>query len=133
MSKVCNSWAELEMALQQAMYDAIDEATQNSYEDLKENVEHFYDGDKGIKPATYKRTGQFMNSPQLDNITHAGNTATSQISINDEVPYNPSGRDTHTIYEYAEDGGLRGYGGFWQRSMEDTRRNIADSFSKRFK
>ena len=44
MSKVCNSWAELEMALQQAMYDAIDEATQNSYEDLKENVdlEWFY-------------------------------------------------------------------------------------------
>lgn len=133
MAKVCNSWAELERVFQQEMYNAIDEATQNSYDDLKENVEHFYDGDKGVSPAIYQRTGQLMDSPQLDTITHAGNTAVSQISINTGTQYYPAGRDTRTIYEYAEDGGLRGYGGFWQRSMEDTRKNIANSFSKRFK
>ena len=129
MSKVCNSWAELEMALQQAMYDAIDEATQNSYEDLKENVEHFYDSPEG----KYHRTGQLKDSTQLDTITHAGNTAVSQISINTGTQYDPAGRDTHTIYEYAEDGGLIGNGGFWEKTEQDVEKNVADSFGKRFK
>lgn len=129
MSKVCNSWAELEMTLQQAMYDAIDEATQNSFKDLKENVEHFYDAPEG----KYHRTGQLKDSPQLDAITHAGNTAVSQISINTGTQYDPAGRDTHTIYEYAEDGGLIGNGGFWGKTEEDVKQNVANSFGKRFK
>lgn len=122
------SWNALKSALQKEMYDALDEATENSFEDLKENVAHFYDAPEG----TYKRTGQLMASPQLDGINHNGDSAISQVSINTGTQYDPAGRDTETIYGYAEDGGLLGYGGFWEKTNHEIRRNITDSFGKRF-
>lgn len=122
------SWNALKSALQKEMYAALDEATENSFGDLKENVAHFYDAPEG----TYKRTGQLMASPQLDGINHNGDSAVSQISINTGTQYDPAGRDTETIYGYAEDGGLLGYGGFWEKTNHEIRRNITDSFSKRF-
>lgn len=122
------SWNALKSALQKEMYAALDEATENSFENLKENVSHFYDAPEG----RYKRTGQLMASPQLDGINHNGNSAISQISINTGTQYDPAGRDTETIYGYAEDGGLLGYGGFWEKTNYEIRRNIANSFSKRF-
>ena len=122
------SWNALKSALQKEMYVALDEATENSFENLKENVSHFYDAPEG----RYKRTGQLMASPQLDGINHNGNSAISQISINTGTQYDPAGRDTETIYEYAEDGGLLGYGGFWEKTNHEIRKNIANSFGKRF-
>lgn len=122
------SWNALKSALQKEMYAALDEATENSFEDLKENVAHFYDAPEG----TYKRTGQLMASPQLDGINHNGDSAISQVSINTGTQYDPAGRDTETIYGYAEDGGLLGYGGFWEKTNHEIRRNITDSFGKRF-
>lgn len=44
-----------------------------------------------------------------------------------------SGRDTQTIYGYAESGGLLGNGGFWAKTKEDVKKNIDESFGKRFK
>ena len=122
------SWNALRSALQKEMYAALDEATENSFGDLKENVAHFYDAPEG----TYKRTGQLMASPQLDGINHNGDSAISQISINTGTQYDPAGRDTETIYGYAEDGGLLGYGGFWEKTNHEIRKNIANSFGKRF-
>lgn len=127
------SWNALKSALQKEMYAALDEATENSFENLKENVSHFYDAPEGrYKRTGYKRTGQLMASPQLDGINHNGNSAISQISINTGTQYDPAGRDTETIYEYAEDGGLLGYGGFWEKTNHEIRKNIANSFGKRF-
>lgn len=119
----------LKAALQKEMYAGIREATEMSYEDLKSNVEHFYDsGAEG----RYQRTGQLRNSPQLDGISFNGDSAVSQISINTGTQYNPAGRDTATIYGYAEDGGLLGNGGFWQRTEEKIKDNVNTAFSKRF-
>lgn len=119
----------LKAALQKEMYAGIREATEMSYEDLKSNVEHFYDsGAEG----RYHRTGQLRNSPQLDGISFNGDSAVSQISINTCTQYDPAGRDTATIYGYAEDGGLLGNGGFWRRTEEKVEKNIQDAFGRHF-
>ena len=80
----------------------------------------------------YKRTGQLRDSPQLDGINYSGDSAQGQISINTGTQYSPSGRDTATIYGYAEAGGLLGNGGFWERTEEQIQDNIDESFGKRF-
>lgn len=119
----------LKAALQKEMYAATQEATEQSFQDLQTNVELFYDSPEG----RYQRTGQLRASPQLDGIDFNGDNAVSQISINTGTQYPIAGRDTATIYEYAEEGGLLGSGGFWQRTEEDIEKNIADAFGKRFK
>lgn len=118
----------LKAALQKEMYAATQEATEKSFQDLQTNVQLFYDSTEG----RYQRTGQLRASPQLDGIDFNGDNAVSQISINTGTQYDPAGRDTATIYEYAEEGGLLGNGGFWQRTEEDIEKNIADAFDKRF-
>lgn len=118
----------LKAALQKEMYSAVQEATEQSFQDLQTNVELFYDSPEGI----YRRTGQLRDSPQLDGIDFNGDNAVSQISINTGTQYDPSGRDTATIYEYAEDGGLLGNGGFWQRTEEQIEKNIDGAFGKHF-
>lgn len=123
------SMSALKNAIRKEMYAATQEATEKSFRDLQENVGHFYDAPEGH----YKRTGQFRDSPQLDGINFNGDSAISQISINTGIQYDPSGRDTETIYGYAEDGGLLGNGRFWQKTEEDIEKNIEDSFGKRFK
>jgi hypothetical protein len=123
--------ASLKAALQKEMYASVREATEMSYEDLKSNVEHFYDsGAEG----RYHRTGQLRNSPQLKEISFSGDTATGEIEIDTNSPsYNPSGRSVEEIYSYAEEDGLIGMGGFWQRTEEKIKDNIEDAFSKHFK
>lgn len=46
-----------------------------------------------------------------------GSVSTGEISLNTGHGYSPSGRDTRTIYGYAENGGLLGNGGFWADTM----------------
>lgn len=94
----------LKAAIQKEMYEALEETIEDSYQDLKNNVNHFYDSPEG----RYKRTGQLRDSPQLDGINYSGDSAQGQISINTGTQYSPSGRDTATIYGYAEAGGLLG-------------------------
>lgn len=118
----------LKAALQKEMYAALEEATNQSFQDLQENVGNFYDSPEG----RYHRTGQLRDSPQLDGISFNGDSAVSQISINTGTQYDPAGRDTATIYGYAEDGGLLGNGGFWQRTEEKIEKNIEDAFGKHF-
>lgn len=129
MAKTLKSWSALKSALQKEMYDALDEATEKSLDDLQENVNYFYTAPEG----QYKRTGQLKSSPQIDAINHNGDTAISQISINTSTQYYPAGRDTETIYGYAEDDGLLGYGGFWRETLIEIEENVKKSFSKRFR
>ncbi|MEY8410506.1 hypothetical protein AALB51_04565 [Lachnospiraceae bacterium 62-26] len=119
----------LKAALQKEMCSAVQEATEKSYDDLKESVAHFYDSVEG----RYHRTGQLRDSPQLDGINYNNDSAIGRISINTGTQYDPAGRDTETIYGYAEADGLIGNGGFWQKTEEDIEKNIEDSFGKRFK
>lgn len=123
-----NSWSALKKALQNKMGEALKEATEKSYKDLQENVDYFYTAPEG----RYKRTGQLKASPQLDGINHNGDSAISQISINTGTQYDPAGRDTATIYGYAEDNGLLGYGGFWRETLIETEDNVKEAFGKRF-
>lgn len=74
-----------------------------------------------------------MNALRLKEINFDGDTATGEIEIDTNSPrYDPAGRDTETIYGYAEADGLIGNGGFWQRTEDKIDKNIADSFGKRF-
>lgn len=121
--------AALKTALRKEMYNAVKESTEKSYEDLSEHVNEFYNSPEG----TYHRTGQLRDSPQLDGINYNGDSAVGQININTGTQYDPSGRDTETIYGYAENNGLCGNGGFWSKTKEDIQKNIEKSFGKRFK
>lgn len=119
----------LKAALQKKMYAATQEATEQSFQDLQDNVRQFY----SVPEGRYHRTKQLMNSPQLDGISFNGDSAVSQISINTGTQYDPAGRDTATIYGYAEDGGLLGKGGFFEKTKEEIEKNIQDTFGKHFK
>ena len=116
-------------AIRKEMYAATKEATEKSYEDLQLNTKNFY----SIPEGRYHRTKHLMNSPRLKEINFDGDTATGKIEIDTNSPrYDPAGRDTETIYGYAEADGLIGNGGFWQRTEDKIDKNIADSFGKRF-
>lgn len=128
MSIKVTSWSGLETVLQKEMYAAMEETVDKSFENLQENVDYFYDSPEG----GYHRTGQLKASPQIDAIEFSGNRTVAQISINTGTQYYPAGRDTHTIYEYAEDGGLLGNGGFWKKTMEQIDDNIREAFGRRF-
>lgn len=136
MAKSYSDFASLQKAIQKEMHTAFKEAVDKSYDDLHRNVEHFYDAPGNPKPGNpppgYDRTGQLKASPQLDGIDIMGNDAIAQLSINTGTQYNPAGRDTETIYGYAEEGGLRGNGGFWEQTEIDIENNINESFGKRF-
>ena len=139
MAKIFTSMGAITAALQQEMNEALTEAVNESYTDLEANVQHFYDApgnptSNPNPPPGYDRTGQFEASPQLDTITYNGNRAIGQISINTGTQYDPAGRDTETIYGYAEDNELLGNGGFWKKTVEiDIDVNIDNAFGKRFR
>ena len=129
IAKKFTSMSALKSALRKEMYNALQESTEKSYDNLQENVNHFYDTTEG----NYHRTGQLGDSPQLDGMNFSGDSAVGQISINTGTQYDPSGRDTETIYGYAENNELCGNGFFWQRTEEQIEDNIEDSFGKHFK
>lgn len=118
----------LKAAIREQMYEALEETTEDSYQDLKNNVNYFYNAPEG----RYKRTGQLRDSPQVDGINYNGDSAVGQTSISTATQYNPSGRDTQTIFNYAEDNGLLGNGGFWQKTEDDIEKNIDRDFGKHF-
>ena len=53
-------------------------------------------------------------------------------SLNTGHGYSPSGRDTRTIYGYAENSGLLGNGGFWADTISRIPAHIQQSFGSRF-
>ncbi len=128
MSKTFKSWGALKSALQKEFYSAMEETIDKSLQDARENVGEFYNSPGG----TYQRTGQLANSPE-SGFSGGGDSAKGEISLNTSKPYNPSGRDTSTIYNYANAGGLIGNGGFWEKTIADVDKNIQDAFGKRFK
>lgn len=122
------SMSALKKAMQKKMYVTMEETINKSFQDLHENVAYFYSAPEG----EYHRTGQLQASPQIDAVNFNGDTAIGQISINTGTQYDPAGRDTATIYGYAEDNGLLGYGGFWRETVYEIEKNIQESFSKQF-
>lgn len=120
------SWKMLERYVQKLNKEAMQEVVDESFKDAHENVDYFYNSQEGV----YKRTGQLAESVEQE-FNSNGNTANGTISLDTSYRYNPSGRDTQTIYGYAEDGGLLGNGGFWKKTKEDVEKNIKKSFGKR--
>ena len=125
----CNSMSALRAAIQKEMLAAMEETVDKSFQDIHTNVDNFYNSGGG----RYKRTGQLAESPQIDGISGGGDTVTGQLSLDTGYVYNPSGRDTETIYGYGENNGLLGEGGFWEKSLEDIEENKNEAFGKRFK
>lgn len=127
MSKTFTSMEALKAAIQKEVRDAITEVADRSLQDVHQNVDSFYMFGGG----QYQRTGQLAESPEV-RLFGGGDNYNLQISLDTGFRYNPSGRDTMTIYNYAESGGLRGQGGFWAKTKEDVEKNINEAFSKRF-
>lgn len=121
------SWKELERYVNKLNGEAMQEVVDESFKDAHENVDHFYDSPEGV----YKRTGQLAESIEQE-FKSGTNSASGEISLDTSYIYNPSGRDTKTIYGYAESGGLLGNGGFWEQTKEDVSKNINKSYGKRF-
>lgn len=98
-----------------------------SMDDLFMNIDQFYSSSEG----RYTRTGTLRMSPESE-FSGGGSVSSGEIRLNTGHRYSPSGRDTQTIYNYAEDGGLLGNGGFWSRTMDQVPRHIQESFGSRF-
>lgn len=124
---IFKSWKELERYVNKLNREAMREVIDESFKDAHENVDHFYDSPEGV----YKRTGQLAESVEQE-FKSGTNSASGSISLDTSYRYNPSGRDTKTIYGYAESGGLLGNGGFWEQTKEDVSKNINKSYGKRF-
>lgn len=123
MNKAYSSWGALKAAIEGKMKEAMEETIDQSFEDARSNVNYFYSSPQG----RYQRTGQLAESldSKLDGLH-------GEIRLDTSNPYNPSGRDTMTIYTYAESGGLLGNGGFWERTEEDIQKNLESAFNKYF-
>lgn len=105
----------LKAAILNGVRSAVDDAAQKSKNVLQKNVDEFY----SVPEGRYHRIGMLQAAPQLDTVYETKNGAMAQISINTGTQYDPAGRDTETIYGYAEDDGLIGRGGFWERSIAE--------------
>lgn len=127
MSGTFTSWGALVQALQKEVAEATEEVVDNSLDDLYRNVDRFYSSSEG----RYHRTGMLRMSPQ-SYFSGGGSVSTGEISLNTGHGYSPSGRDTRTIYGYAENGGLLGNGGFWADTMSRIPAHIQQSFGSRF-
>lgn len=129
MAKEYSELGALKSALLKEITMAVQEATDKAMQLLQRNVSEFY----SIPEGKYHRTGMLEQSPHIDGFAETGNGAISQISISTRMQYDPSGRDTETIYGYAEDGGLIGKGGFWKRTEAEMQNILDDAIKKRFK
>lgn len=127
MAKSFNSWGVLKKALQNEVHSALEETIDKSYQDAKQNVDNYYNSPEGH----YTRTGQLAESVEQE-ISGSGDSMCGTIKLDTSYTYDPSGRDTETIYGYAEDGSLLGNGGFWKKTKSDVEKNIEESFGKRF-
>lgn len=127
MAKTFTSWGALKGALQKEVRSAMTEVVTKSFEDARTNVDNFYNSPEGI----YQRTGQLAESPEMT-LSGGGDSVSGEIRLNTGFKYDPSGRDTQTIYGYAEDGGLLGNGGFWEQTKEDVQKNIDEVFGRKF-
>ena len=128
MGKTFNSWSALKKELQKEIKSAMEETIDNSFIDAHINVDQFYNSSEG----GYHRTGQLAESP-MARLSGGGDSYHGEISLDTDYRYNPSGRDTMTIYNYAESGGLIGNGGFWGKTEQDVEKNLDEAFEKRFK
>lgn len=126
MTKTFSNWGALKSHLRKEMKGAMIETIDKSFSELNENVGYFYDTPEGA----YHRTGVLLKSPEYE--ISGGNSISGELKLNTGYTYNPSGRDTQTIYGYAEAGGLLGNGGFWEKSKENIEKNIQEAFGKRF-
>lgn len=127
MGGTFTSWGALEKALQKELAEATEEAVQDVFLDLQLNVSDFYSSPEG----RYKRTEQLRNSPKCS-VSSSGNTAAGEVWLDTGFRYNPSGRDTETIYGYAENGGLIGKGGFWERTEGNADILVNNAFERHF-
>lgn len=128
MSKTFTSMDALKTAIQKEIKDAMTEVADQSLLNFHQNVDSFYAFGGG---GQYQRTGQLAESPEV-RLSGGGDNYNLQISLDTEFRYNPSGRDTVTIYNFAESDGLRGNGGFWAKTKKDVEKNINVAFGKRF-
>lgn len=130
------SWSALEKAAKKKMQEAMKATVEESYKDAKVNVAAFYTlpgnpTSVANPPPGYDRTGRLGKSPEKE-ISLGGNSVSGEVRLNTDYTYKPSGRDTTTIYNYAENGGLLGLGGFWEETKQDVEKNIDKEFGKRF-
>lgn len=128
MGKTFNSWDKLKKSLQKEVRDATEEAVEKSFQNLHENIDNFYSAPGG----RYHRTEQLAESPEM-RLYGSGDSYTGELSLDTTYQYYPAGRPTDVIYGYAEDGGLLGNGGFWQKTQFNIKENINEAFGKRFK
>ena len=117
----------LKSAILKEVRSAVDAAAQESKNALQENVDEFY----SIPEGRYHRIGMLQAAPQLDTVFETKNGAMAQISINTGTQYDPAGRDTETIYGYAESGGLIGKGHYWERTVAEVPGILEEEIEKR--
>lgn len=127
MTKTFSNWGSLKSHLRKEMKGAMIETIDKSFSELNENVGYFYDTPEGA----YHRTGALSESPEYE-ISGGGDSVNGELRLDTGHTYNPSGRDTQTIYGYAEAGELLGNGGFWDKSKENIEKNIQEAFGKHF-
>lgn len=127
MTKTFSNWGSLKSYLRKEMKVAMIETIDKSFNELNENVGYFYNTPEGA----YHRTGVLLKSPEYE-ISGGGDSVNGELRLDTGHTYDPSGRDTQTIYGYAEAGGLLGNGGFWEKSKENIEKNIQEAFGKHF-
>lgn len=94
MSKTFTSMDALKTAIQKEIRDAMTEVADQSLLNVHQNVDSFYAFGGG---GQYQRTGQLAESPEV-RLSGGGDNYNLQISLDTGFRYNPSGRDTMTIW-----------------------------------
>lgn len=125
-----NSIAALRALLQKRAEDAVAVTTDKVIIRINQELDNYYAGNQ---PIVYQRTGQLAESAYVESMASNESTVSAVIRLDTDYKYNPAGRDTATIYGWAESGSLVGNGGFWARSVDYAKETLKDELRKRIK
>lgn len=131
MGKTITSFAQLRDECEKKMFRAMSNAESKTYLDLNNNMTDAYSASPG---KYYERTGQLRNSTRTTNVQGSGSHLHSEIYLDPMYEYDTGTYTAAKVMSEAEVGGsgILLNSGFWEKTEEDARKNIADAFGAEF-
>lgn len=145
MSRTVHSIAELEAEIKKCMRKAMEEAAKETKEDLEAGTEYFYSGGY---PSMYQRTGALGDTPDVSPVSGDGITLSFVAQLKQDHGYSTGDRPSMAqVLELANYGTpwmitnpmtgdeypakpTVGNQGFWEKSLEEAKRDILIAFRR---
>lgn len=120
------SASALKKAIKRKATEAMNMINKEGLRNAEQNTHDFYSG----TPLIYKRTGALGESPDTTGVFINGSLVSTEIFLDDTYSYDTGTWTAPQVIKAAETGygNLVGSPGFWQRTVDDMPKIIADAF-----